>query len=228
MNAFLDLLGQWNPLIHAVSLIIQAVTLIAVIIYVWKTWSMASATSKAARASEESIREMRLSREEQAKPKVVCYCERNKTSRRFFDFVIKNYGNSTAFNVRLVFSPRILWYGLGKVDEKTFKVMPPGYEWRTFWPPHPVSDHYSIPDEFTANITYEWDNPLKHEEYVVGFDIKSLMGSGSIGETTMEDTLQRIAEIIKDIANEDSLQEIAKSVKEIAKLLEKQARAKRH
>jgi hypothetical protein len=221
MKASLEFLVQLNP-------IFQLLTLIALIAYVWKTWTMASATSKAAHASEESIREMRLSREEQAKPKVVCYCEHNKTSRRFFDFVIKNYGNSTAFNVRLVFSPQILWYGLGRVDEKTFKIMPPGYEWRTFWPPFPVPDHPSIPDEFTANITYEWDNPLKHEEYVVGFDIKSLMGSGSLSETTMGDTLQRISEIAKNVASEDSLHEIAESVKEVAKLLEKQARAKRH
>jgi hypothetical protein len=109
MKTSLEFLVQLNP-------IFQFLTLIALIAYVWKTWTMASATSKAARASEESIREMRLSREEQAKPKVVCYCERNKTSRRFFDFVIKNYGNSTAFNVRLVFSPQLLWYGLGRVD----------------------------------------------------------------------------------------------------------------
>jgi hypothetical protein len=85
-----------------------------------------------------------------------------------------------------------------------------------------------MPDEHTANITYEWDNPLKREEYTVVFDIKSLMGSGSLSETTIEDTLQLIAEILKVMANEDSLQEIAKSVKEIARLLEKPARAKRH
>lgn len=198
MKPVLDILGQLNPLF-------QAATLIALIIYVWKTWSMASATSKAALASEASIREMRLSREEQAKPKVVCYFEHNKTSKRTYDFVIKNCGNSTAFNVRLVFSPQLERYVPGRIQgglkEKTFKLMAPGYEWRTFWDSFPGSDESLIPDEFIANISYDWDKQQQHEAYEVFFDIKSIRGNMWLSETTIEDSLKEIAKSIKDISN---------------------------
>jgi uncharacterized protein YoxC len=222
MNSFLDFLLRLNPLI-------QALTLIALIIYVWKTWSMADATSKVACASEKSICEMRLSREEQAKPKVVCYFEHNRARSHAYDFVIKNCGYSAAFNVRLVFSPQLERYRpsmIQPVKEKTFKIMAPGYEWRTFWDSFPGQDKSLMPDEFIANVSYDWDNPQKHETYEVHFDTKSLMGKMWRRENTVEDSLQEIAETVKNISNDHSLQEIAESVKTVAKALEKQTKAK--
>ena len=224
MNSFLDFLLRLNPLI-------QALTLIALIVYVWKTWSMADATSKAARASEKSISEMRLSREEQAKPKVVCYFEHNERSRQTYDLVMRDHGNSAAFNVSLVFSPPLERYVARKlpaVKGKTFHIMAPGYEWRTFWDSFPGSDESLIPDEFIANVSYDWDSPQKHETYEVHFDIKSLMGRNWLGETTVEDSLREIAGNLKNILDDDSLQEIAASLRNVSKTLEKQAKAKRY
>jgi hypothetical protein len=195
MKAVLDILGRLNPLI-------QAGTLIAVIIYVWKTWTMA--------------REMKLSREEQLKPTVVCYFEHNQRRKNFYDFIIKNFGNSMASNVTLVFSPPLERYGQGKtlggLKEKTFKAMAPGYEWRTYWGSFVGCHHSSIPDEFTAKVSYEWGPHRKHEAYEVSFDIKSLMGITWLGETTVG----------------DSVEEMAKSIKEIADALKIQAEAKQH
>jgi hypothetical protein len=113
--------------------------------------------------------------------------------------VIKNYGNSAAFNVSLVFSRPLERYGQTKispVEEKTFKIMAPGYEWRTFWDSFPDSDGLSMPDEFLANVSYEWDNPRKSEKSELSFDIKSLMGMKWIGGPTIEESLQKIAESV--------------------------------
>ena len=138
MKAVLDTLRWLEPLI-------QATTLIALIVYVWKTWSMA--------------REMKLSREEQSKPSAVCYFEHNQKSKKAYDFVIKNFGNSIASNVKLVFLPHLERYGQGvtqgELKEKTFKAMAPGYEWRTLWGSFIGCDHSSIPDEFIAKVSYE-------------------------------------------------------------------------
>jgi hypothetical protein len=41
-------------------LLVQILTLIAIGIYVWKTWTMAEATRKAALASEKTLKEMGL------------------------------------------------------------------------------------------------------------------------------------------------------------------------
>ncbi|MGH9400923.1 MAG: hypothetical protein ACRD2P_02310, partial [Terriglobia bacterium] len=71
MKAVLEILRLWQPGV-------EAATLVAVIIYVWKTWSMAH--------------EMKLSREELSKPSVMCYFEHNSKFRQAYDFIVKNYG----------------------------------------------------------------------------------------------------------------------------------------
>jgi hypothetical protein len=223
MKTILDLLNQLNPLI-------QAATFIALTLYVWKTWNMADATSKAAAASEKSISEMRLAREEQSKPKVVCYFEHHARKRQIYDLVIRNCGNSAAFNVKLVFSPQLERYGargLPPLKEKQFRIMAPGYEWRTFWDSFPATDRSIAPDQFIANITFDWDSGRKHEAYEANFDIKSLIGFW-VGETSVEDSLQQIAKSIEARPDDDSLVEIVQSVKNIANILEKQARATRY
>ncbi len=223
MNTFLDLLVRLNPLI-------QALTFVALIIYVLKTWSMADATSKAARASEKSIDEMRLAREEHSKPKVVCYFDHHTRKRQIYDLVIKNCGNSAAFNVKLVFSPQLERYGargLPALKEKRFRVMAPGYEWRTFWDSFPGTDISKTPDEFIANVTFDWDSGRRHEAYDTDFDVKSLIGHW-IDETSVEDSLQEIAKSVEAVRDDDSLREIAEGIKNVASALEKRAKAKRY
>jgi hypothetical protein len=116
---------------------------------------------------------------------------------------------------------------ISPVKEKTFKIMAPGYEWRTFWDSFPDSDGLSMPDEFLANVSYEWDNPRKSEKSELSFDIKSLMGMKWIGGPTIEESLQKIAESVTSKANEEIPREIASSVKDIAEALKRQAKAKR-
>ena len=224
MNTLLDFLIRLNPLI-------QILTLIALVIYVWKTWSMADAASKAALASEKSINEMKLGREDQSKPKVVCYFEHNSKTRQTYDLVIRNYGHSAAFNVNLAFSPELQHYGamsLRPLKEKHFRIMAPGYEWRTFWDSFPGTDMSRTPDEFIAVITFDWDNDRKHERYETQFDVKSLIGTNWLGETSIEDSLQQIAKGIEARPDDEALIEIAQGVKNLANLLEKQARATRY
>ncbi|HUY15424.1 MAG TPA: hypothetical protein VMX16_17610 [Terriglobia bacterium] len=175
MKTVLDILGQWQPGI-------EVATLVAVIIYVWKTWSMVS--------------EMKLSREEQSKPSVVCYFEHNKKVMRAYDLVIKNFGKSMASDVKLVFSPQLRGdSSQSQLSEKTFKAMAPGYEWRTFWDSF-LSRDPSAPDEFIAKVTYRWGPHKKLEEYDVSFDIKSLMGVRWVGGTTIEESVEAIAKSI--------------------------------
>ena len=223
MQCLIGLLLRWDPLM-------RFITLIAVIAYVVTTWFMARATSKAARASEKSIDEMRLAREEHSKPKVVCYFDHHTRKRQIYDLVIKNCGNSAAFNVKLVFSPQLERYGarrLPALKEIRFRVMAPGYEWRTFWDSFPGTDISKTPDEFVANVTFDWDRGRRHEAYDTDFDVKSLIGYW-IGETSVEDSLQEIAKAIQAKPDEDSLLAVAESVKNVASALEKQGKARRY
>lgn len=118
--------------------------------------------------------------------------------------------------------------------------MAPGYEWRTLWDSIPVPEKSIIPDEHVASVEYDWDTPQKHEAYEVRFDSRSLLGTAWLGEASIEDSLQEIAESIKGVPSDElvreflntvtegPLQELALSVKDIAKTLEKQAKAKRY
>ena len=174
---------------------------------------------------------MKFAREEQSKPKVVCYFEHNSGTRQAYDLVIRNYGRSAAFNVNLAFSPELQHYGTGalrSLKEKHFRIMAPGYEWRTFWDSFPGTDMSRTPDEYIATVTFDWDNDRKHERYETHFDIKSLIGKAWLEKTSIEESLQQIAKSIEASLDEDSLVEIAQGVKNIANALEKQAKATRY
>lgn len=56
-------------------LIVQILTLFCLIIYVIKTWEIASATREAARISEKTLKEMKEAREQENAPYILVYCE---------------------------------------------------------------------------------------------------------------------------------------------------------
>ncbi len=197
MKAILDFLATLNPAI-------QAFTLLALVIYVWKTWQMAKATSAAAAASESSLREMRLSREQQLQPHVICYFQ-DIPNRKFFELVIANRGNTMAFDVDLAFEPQLRNYNPGHPDRslarKTFRALAPGYEWRTLWGSFVGMDENSVPDEFIVHVAYRWGRDRRREEYDLSFDLKSLMGKRYIRQTLPGDSLELIATKLTELVS---------------------------
>lgn len=179
MGAALGILRQWQPAI-------EAATLVAVIIYVWKTWSMA--------------REMKLSREETSKPSVICYFEPNSEVFNYFDFVVKNYGHSAAIDVELIFNPELRG-GFGqRMTNRIFKLMPPGYEWRTLWDSFVrLQNDPAAHSGYTARVSYHWGHHKEREEFGVSFDAKSIGDRRRPGVATVEDSLEKIAQSIEEI-----------------------------
>jgi hypothetical protein len=126
-----------------------------------------------------------------------------------------------------------------ELGEKSFRILVPGYEWRTFWDSFLGPNKTPLPDECVASVSYDWDYPEKHEAYEVHFDVKSLIGKMWLEEATLEDSLQAIAEAIRGLADEGlpggiaetpiagPLQEIARSVKGMAATLQRQTKAMR-
>jgi hypothetical protein len=112
-------------------LVVQALTLVAIVIYVWKTWSMANATRQAAEASKAGIEEMRRAREEESRPYVLATIQ---LKGRLLKLLLKNFGRRPASNVHVVFDPSLDTVGdgfLSKEDgEKLLRptLMPSGFE----------------------------------------------------------------------------------------------------
>ncbi len=128
-------LGTYANIVLA---IIQALTLIALIIYVIKTSEIASATKESAKVSEGILQEMKETRDAEVAPYVVVHFQIDRTADALY-LVIKNIGKSIATNVKLNFRPEL------KNTEKTehhsvqtiansplikygIETMPPGYE----------------------------------------------------------------------------------------------------
>jgi hypothetical protein len=91
------------PAVEWLLLVIQVATLIALIIYVWKTWQMAGATRSAAEASATSVEEMRVARREASDPRLAIYFMTPSTM--LAEIIIENAGESTAVDVTFEFSP---------------------------------------------------------------------------------------------------------------------------
>jgi hypothetical protein len=85
--------------IDIILAIVQIATLIALIIYVIKTWQMASATNKYAKTSENTLQEMKDSRDQEIAPYVIAYFD-VPYGQKFIFLIIKNIGLSVAKNVK--------------------------------------------------------------------------------------------------------------------------------
>jgi hypothetical protein len=85
-------------------LTIQIATLVALIVYVIKTWEMASATKESAQAAERTLLEMKQARDQETAPYVIVFFDLTY-ARGSIHLVVKNIGRSIAENVRLSFEP---------------------------------------------------------------------------------------------------------------------------
>lgn len=188
--------------IQTILLIVQILTLIAIGIYVWKTWTMADATRKAAIASERSLSEMRLTREEESRPFVMVYFQTGIDGTTV-DLVIRNIGKLPAKNVSFSFDRPLeqgAWNRSSQVIESPkFKDgiahLPPNLEQREFFagfvnlqglsPSYKVKVRYAHP---LVDRQYE-------EEYILEW--KSLEGKLGAGNEWYSVARQLLGEISK-------------------------------
>lgn len=121
--------------------IVQILTLIALIIYVIKTWEIASASKKSTKVSERILNEMKESRDQEVAPYVVAYFDIPYGGTSIY-LVVKNIGKSVAENIKLEFQPPLETSIITTNDwnindtpliKDGIGSMPPGYELRTFF-----------------------------------------------------------------------------------------------
>src|SRR5688572_8238813 len=91
------------PLVQWIIVVVQIVTLVAVIVYVWKTWEMAAATKRASEVSTDTLQELQSARLQATAPKVLVYFQIEDPFLAIL--AIENIGETTAEDVRLTFDP---------------------------------------------------------------------------------------------------------------------------
>jgi hypothetical protein len=104
-------------------------------------WVTAAIALGAAVFAYFQVVEARRTRERVAQPDVVVYVDHHEI-RRYMDLVVKNFGQTTAYNVRLILPPLKVAPFRSRITAemvdslalpKSIAVLAPGQEWRTVW-----------------------------------------------------------------------------------------------
>lgn len=202
--------------LQIISIVVQTLSLLALILYVIKTWEMASAARRSAIATEMSVAEMKEARDQETAPYVVAYFEIPMESHAIY-LVVKNIGRSVAKSVKIEFTPSLKTthdYPLSEISIFTdgIESMPPGFEIRTLV--DGIRNYFgdtSLPLKYNVKISYVGGiaNTERIQEQILDLsalkvllltyrkDIGHLVDE--IGRLRKE--LERIREVNRDIFN---------------------------
>lgn len=106
------------------------------------TWTTAGVVAIATFFALRRVREARITLEKQAQPNVVAYAALNSEFSNYLDLVVKNYGRTSAYHVKLKLPVlTVTPYENPVTGEQTTElcipdevaVLAPGQEWRTLW-----------------------------------------------------------------------------------------------
>lgn len=122
--------------LEIILVIVQTLTLLALIIYVIKTGEIASATKLATQTSQNMLKELRDARDEETRPYINIYFELVRNN--ILQLVIRNEGRTGAIKINFSFNPQIECTDgdkLRKIISENFCDFPlhPGGEIKTFF-----------------------------------------------------------------------------------------------
>jgi hypothetical protein len=105
-------------------------------------WAIAGVVTAATFYALRQVRDVRITHEKMAQPNVVVYAAVNSEMSHYLDFVVANYGQTSAYHVKLKFPVlTVTPYENLVTGEHTTElclpeeiaVLAPGQEWRTLW-----------------------------------------------------------------------------------------------
>jgi len=205
-------------MVNLVVAIVQVLTLIALIIYVVKTWEMAAATKRSAEMAEKTLQEMKATREDETAPHVVVYFD-VPHGKRWIYLAVKNVGRGVAENVRIEFLPPLrntdgAELGFARFVTDGVGSIPPGYEIRTLFD---VTTQYfnnkEFPLSYRAKVSYSdgSNGRARNAEYIL--DLSGFKGRIWVDERGMDEIAREVEEIAK------SANQIQRELKSIAENL---------
>jgi len=189
-------------------LLTQILTLIFLIVYVVKTWHIASATKESAKATEKSadisrqtLDEMKESRDQETAPYVVVYFDVLSYPQLIL-LAVKNIGKSIANNVKLEFDPQ-LKSSIKPINEASFikngiGSMPPGYEILAILDGPNYFMDISNPLIYKVKVSYSGGilSEPRFNEYVLDLTALKLT---PLGFKTMTNLVNKIEELTKSV-----------------------------
>jgi hypothetical protein len=178
--------------------VIQILTLIALIIYVKKTWDMAVSTEKSAKISEKTLIEMRDIRNDETAPYIVAYFELEDHS---LHLIVENIGKGLAKNVKIEFDPKLECNGHDISETPLIKdgipSMPPNYKIKTYFDTTVRYLKSGLPLSYNVKISYYGGliNTERTTEFVL--DLTYIKGIHFVKRNRMHDLVKEIEDMKK-------------------------------
>jgi hypothetical protein len=186
-------------IIQTILLIVQILSLIALVVYVYKTWEMASATRKSAELSEKTLFDMREGRDQETAPYVIAYFDVPYGTNTIY-LIVKNIGKTMAHNIKLEFDPpvpesRHTPY-LTKLFDASIPSMPPSYEIKTIFD---TWEYFEAGKVLRFNIKISYSGGLIRKDRISEYiqDLSPFRSVTSSRETTLKHVVTEL-EKIKD------------------------------
>ncbi|MFM7641651.1 MAG: hypothetical protein ACKO45_08880, partial [Cyanobium sp.] len=180
----------------------QMATLIALCLTVWKTWEMAIATQTAAKATADTVEEMRISRESASAPHIVVYLA--SPSDNIAEIIIENFGEGTARDIQFNISPPLqssLSTDIGRFFE-TPKWLPPKSRLShalDVWSSYFASDY---PRQYIFKLDYFGvkDGKRYSDEYLL--DIDSFRHMAAWGKKDLGDLVGALEKVSQEFKSQ--------------------------
>ncbi len=146
-------------------------------------------------ATRAMVNEMKASREEQSRPYIIIDLIAPKLN--ICDMIIKNAGNGSAFNIRVTFSPDVMYFTKVKLSQlpvfQQMKFFPSGKEIRFFFGSM-LDEPIKSMKQFQAGIEYEDSTGKKYLENIT-LDPHLHRSLAYLTEKDMDDLVKSVDEI---------------------------------
>jgi len=176
---------------------VQVATLIFLMVYVWKTWEMATATRSAAEASSAAAIEAKEARMEALAPRLMVYFSPDQI--QLAEVVVENIGAGTAANVKITFEPPLQasskQLDVNRFFETIKPIFPPRYRLL-----HGIDTWASylgakLPMRYDVRVTYTGKENGRGYDEVHVLDIESLAHRVEFGKKDIEDLVKEVEKI---------------------------------
>ena len=185
------------------------------------TWAAVGVAVVAAVFALRQVREARITRDEQAQPNVVMYTEPMKGDWQFLELVVKNFGQTPAYEVEIHLdktpevSPDYPGAEITKVAiPSRIPILAPGQEWRALWDHAPSrSSVEGIESLHKGKLTYRGERKKRQHWYApwhkdfdrfavpVELDFNLLKDTRRVDMKTIHDVAKTLDKRLNDAVN---------------------------
>lgn len=186
------------------------------------TWATAAIAAVAAWFALRQVEEARKTRERVAQPEVIVFIDHNPKNWQYLDLVVKNFGQTTAYNIQLTLPP----LDVGRRDRVTgnptstlyvpehIAVLAPGQEWRTVWDSAVRREERKaeLRTNFVGEVTFDSEmlssSTQKHYNNPIALDTKMFRSILRINETEpaklVADQIAGVADALTSFHDDES------------------------